>query len=751
MRCSFVIFLTIVFTLLSGSLVHPFLCAPPPSCFLSRSLLYVTSTFEDLKNESLNDRELNFILKKIRNQRREEDLIKSPLRRSNEPLKLLFETAIGLSPSRWSYDVNLNLLLSIFFRENEPFLAVNLLLQLDAPPPRSCVFALRECLTLCRNIEAAESIYSSSLSRLRESGNNASLPVVLHTLYLPSLLKQIGLNGTSSDKAAAILTRNLRREGVNEEVARSVLRSLLEGHYETSRYDLLVETYSLLRKYQVHELSLRDNEDPKPFNLYLASAKEVITTALLAGSAEQADLMWEQVKTFFITRTSSGEALDAVSLGTAIDMAASMRDFLFATTVFHLREQCRQDDSGGSHNAYERVMHAYLRCHVEPRQSASLKDVINVELLPVSSKSSASSSLSSRSIDEMVNAYLRVMGLPLTLEDLLPKLRRRRPGQRHLSKLSRVSAGNALIAFERYWRDWDSVEQLDERGYAGRNLAEESSALMQRVISIELVEHWAVVLATLLARGAHSDALTLLLTLSKTTAAAVQSQPSFSSSPQFIARVLELAVFSAVDGSIPLITSGASHALAALPREGRLSSVLAVFPSNLRLLAAPKRITCSLAEVITFLQLCSQPENQLPIGISLLQNIFEDAIHSRRNKQASEVLLVLRRSRLVMDLTRPQQQSILPGNDQQSEEIRSFSTSVNAARAVLARKWVAQLLGTSLNRVQSSIADSLQTVLNSKIHSAISPSTTTLNSADKDAVDVLHDGSDPVLGINSQN
>jgi hypothetical protein len=177
-----------------------------------------------------------------------------------------------------------------------------------------------------------------------------------------------------------------------------------------------------------------------------------------------------------------------------------------------------------------------------------------------------------------------------------------------------------------------------------------------------------------------------------------------------VARALELGVYSAVEGSFPLLTKSASEAIEGLPRGGSIAFILQGVPQELRLSAGSKRACCSVDGVITFLGgfLSLSGDYKAPVGVHLLQTIFEDAVQSKLYGKASQAIMLLEQSRLVLDL--------------EAEEVRralsveggvQVPVSLAGLRGQLARQWAATLVGKSLNRLQTRVKGSLRRIARS--------------------------------------
>jgi hypothetical protein len=376
--------------------------------------------------------------------------------------------------------------------------------------------------------------------------------------------------------------------------------------------------------------------------------------------------------------------LDEVSICTGIDLAAAAGDYEWGSRLY------RAGFTEGP-----RSTHCFLRCFRDSSQLARLVAFTEDEILP-------RRRLDARTVDELVNAYLRVGGLPSVVQMLCPSLQARQ--DRRMLRLGALR--NILIAFERHHRDWASVGGADTEAEGGlapsRSLIEESAAVVKILVSNveghpEELVLWGALIAVLLSRGEYTAAVTSLHAME---AAGPRSRVYVAMD---VSRALELGVYSALEGALPLLTTAAPALLQTLRRGGSLSSILGAFNRDQGLAAADKRIVCSMDNIVAFLgQLGAL---RVPVGVHLLQVIFEDALGQRQRGAAAAVIRLLERGRLVIDLRASELHRVLAVDQELDVQ------SVEAVRQTLASKWSAQVVGASLNRLQTNVAGSLRRLM----------------------------------------
>lgn len=125
---------------------------------------------------------------------------------------------------------------------------------------------------------------------------------------------------------------------------------------------------------------------------------------------------------------------------------------------------------------------------------------------------------------------------------------------------------------------------------------------------------------------------------------------------------------------------------------------------------------------------------RLVVGISLLQGLFVDAISgggsgigggidpSRLVATAARVIRLLERVALEVDhpsIVTASDSTIAASSDGTKVADTSSAHDIQALRVSLARKWAAQLVGSSLYRIKNNVASSVKRVVTSKAQQII--------------------------------
>ena len=364
------------------------------------------------------------------------------------------------------------------------------------------------------------------------------------------------------------------------------------------------------------------------------------------------------------------------------------------------------------------------------------------------------------------------------------------------------SISNIVISFDRFWRD-ASNSNSDSDSHETNEYDEDHSTSIQReaeqlttlLIASKrfLVRHsghsdgnrdedtageegqtaltremllWASVIAALLSRGLWSESWALVRKLeaargqglprptpipprhpSATASVSASARDGLVTAPrrlcevQQVVKVMELAVMSALDGSLPLLTASALPALA----EMEAAKPQSVGPSRLLELKVPRsqrlpygdlRTVVSVPHILQFLLLAESEAASVPgksrlsapyrgpIGVSLLEFLFYGCVDKRNFASAAKIVGLLEHCRLVIDV----RQSMRVLQTAAAAAATATATSagedyveVNPAddksvREYLARKWTAMLLARSIKTFQSAILNkSIQLINNRKI------------------------------------
>ena len=339
-----------------------------------------------------------------------------------------------------------------------------------------------------------------------------------------------------------------------------------------------------------------------------------------------------------------------------------------------------------------RAMQSFLRSFRAPSQAKGLAN-LTAALLNTNTNNS-----DLRTLDELVNAHLRVRGVAHTLHRLLPELR-----QGGSLRLSSAALTNLLIGLERFWRDWSSFES--ERSI-GDDIYAATQLLAEQLPRARVEERepllWGALMGATLSRGDYSETTQTLRAME---AAKCRGRQRYLAAE--LVRALELGVYCALEGGLLLLQEGSSASLRQLHRGCALSAILQEAATLPGLSGGhPRRVTCSVDNVLDFLSRHVAAEDgasRVPVGVHLLQSLFEEAVLSKRYRRAADVVRLLERSRLVLDLDADEVRKAL-----HLGQGEPFNPSIAFVRDQLARMWAAKLLGSSINVYQAEVADSLR-------------------------------------------
>ena len=500
---------------------------------------------------------------------------------------------------------------------------------------------------------------------------------------------------------------------------------------------------------------------------------------------------------------------DAYTLATAMDFANVVRDPSLAEFIWSKRRIVFT----ASHTdpfSFERLYNAYLRSFRSKSQLFTLQkfvdDQFGIRILDIEETQLSHATdgvvhapwielhrhsiVSDRSADELVNAFLRVAGLPLALQVANCLLDSDKAGGRIRIVNAKTSNKivlessilNLAIAFDRRWRDSTQYQQDDNcvgtmllqieqltdlvvssRRLGPRNAHQENAHPKQAAIRREHLL-WAAILAALLSRGQLYESRALIMKME--TVGESDLRPPMSGlkdglvagqrrlyDVKEVVRVVELAVFSALDGSLPLLTENALTVLSLIqtknsPTEGLASLLNLHDPNSPRLPGGELRTIANIADIIAFLQHFQPPNkndpddlkeieaNQRsltdgttmdpllspadryrgPIGVSLLETLFYECVVHKNLASAVKIVRLLEFCRLVIDVDQPMRLMQTAAKVTAAEEERVKGQQAQSAdyfevdqaddksvRVYLARKWTALLLARSLKTLRSSV------------------------------------------------
>lgn len=448
---------------------------------------------------------------------------------------------------------------------------------------------------------------------------------------------------------------------------------------------------------------------PTPvFVLLLAAAKDRIERAgrnhkqSYKQSAEV--VLYEHLKNVTFRRLDVHKSLiDEVTLCSTMDLANSAGDFYTTSLLWKCFRNLRITYSS-------RAFHSYMRSFRRPQQIMKLEAVIRTfPYLGIS--------LDMRTCDEIVNAHCRVGGLASALDSLgLVSFTSKQVGN---SRRSRAISGSALtnlyIYFDKTWRN-----QFPERHLLNFSKKEELSTIMlhhshllidqlrfERHVSDKAGDFglyragWATICGAFLARNESLEASRVFVDAIK-----------FLGTSEYA--VLELSVLSALGESFPLLTSTAPQAYTFIDKKlnqidvelmcnfsdsvktPSISNLVNSLPGNYLLSTRDDRNYASLTTVVDFLEtiVAHHSANLLPVRASFIAGLLMELLDKQLLAQAARVV------RIMGGLS-----------------FRHSSENVELAeesKALLARKWVALLLGSSLNKKKSLVLTDALRILKSK-------------------------------------
>ena len=493
---------------------------------------------------------------------------------------------------------------------------------------------------------------------------------------------------------------------------------------------------------------------------------------------------------------------DGYTLATALDFATMMRDPSLAERVWSKR-QIIFTASHAEQISFERLYNAYLRSFRSKSQLVTLQrfvyeqfgiKVLHTEeaLLVVDNpliELHRHSSISDRTADELVNAFLRVSGLTLALVVANSLLDSNKAGgririfrEKSSDKIMLESSIlNLAIAFDRRWRDstqYPQDEKLSSMGLLLHHVEQLTSLIVssrrcgprgktqdgvpKRAVTRREHLVWAAILAALLSRLMLGPSRDLVMKMEAVGESDVR--PSLSAfkdglvagqrrvyDVKEVVKVVELAVFSALDGSLPLLTESALTVLSKMqiqnvPTAGLASPLELCASMSPRLSSGELRTIANTSDIIAFLQLLQPLENNSdglkemaathsplkdgavasqpsaagkyhgPIGVSLLETLFYECVAKKNLASAVKVVRLLEFCRLVIDVDQPMRlmqtaAKVAAAEEEgptgpQAERADYFEVDQaddKSVRVYLARKWTALLLARSLKTLRSRV------------------------------------------------
>jgi len=497
------------------------------------------------------------------------------------------------------------------------------------------------------------------------------------------------------------------------------IASLFRGYMTAKVHIYVIDFYKAAREasglssIHISDSVSMDDETGTPaavFVLLLAAVKDRIEKVVKKEGYRRGDstqsayassefVMYEHLKNITFFRVEKHKDLvDEVTLCSAMDLANSAGDYFTTFLLWKTFRNLRIPYS-------PRSFHAYMRSFRRPAQSPKLDLVIR--LFPY-----LGIPLDMRTCDEIVNAQCRVGGLPAALNALgLVSFSSKQIGVSKRSKrsISRSVLTNLFIYFDKTWRNSNPERYLSVG--SGSNISAlmqfQSQSLMEQM---ELEPHvsdksadfvtcraeWATLCAAYITKNDSSKASSVL-------AAATHVVGSSDYS------VLELSIASALGMGFPLLTSSAPKAYQFLDKSLQqvesqlfggsseassappLSSLLARVPENLLLSTRNSRTTASLISIIDLIEISAILQGSLSVRASFIASLLSELLNKQLLAQAARVVRVLDKL------------SFLHSSDN--------IMVAEEAKALLARKWVAILLGSSLNKKKTSVLSDALRVL----------------------------------------
>jgi len=553
-----------------------------------------------------------------------------------------------------------------------------------------------------------ESPYISSLNTLMNSIGSTISTNKEHSLknveqsicFILKINNMIKKNSSTNDVTA-----------VSDIVIESGLSSLMSGYLKANKGNLVMKAYHLIYNYnenlplvddksdqslnKLFSRSINDNDiygSIRCFNILLASSTDLLDANKMSFKNKlevsvyvDPIIMFNWIKTLVFIRieksTKQKNLFDQYTLVSAIDFFNAADDHQSALLVwkyaigkvpFLLSNRC---------------VHSILRSFQVAAHLPEL--IILTESLPLNRIV-----LDGRQLDEVINAFLRCSNIL----DAIKYGRKLLDKKETSFELKYTASGikNILIYFERYWRDYNCDLKKRNLEFEIKELSKLLSQLKIHVsnsqeINFTLQCCYASLLATSFIAGTQNDSFDIINSINEINTASVTST------------ILELAVYSAIDGAFPLLTKSSQIVLDKLEKPHRgISYLLENIPAKYKLLKeGDKRVVCSLIDIISILEnWISDKDIQLakriPIGIGIYQGMYVDAVKYKKFAQAARIIKLLEKSRLILDVDQKSLGSL--GGLDKNDDSYLFSPTANIQeiRILLARKMTALLLGTSL-------------------------------------------------------
>ena len=377
---------------------------------------------------------------------------------------------------------------------------------------------------------------------------------------------------------------------VNGTVIDSALSSLMSGYFNANREDLVMKAYHLMYLFNQTTSSVADksldqlfsrpinandiNGCTRVFNVLLAAVDVVLKnnkksyeskSVTVGEKLVDPKLLWDFTRKITFLRMKSSNKLknllDGYTVVSAIDCANSADDYETALAVwrftlgkvpFFLSQRC---------------IHSYLRSFSLPSHLTELSNFAASLPLP-------RVKLDGRTIDEVMNAFLRCGtlrdGINYGQSLLLKK-------QTHVLDVKYSAIRNVLIYFERYWRDYncdmkrDIVIEINEILLLLSQWKKESN---NNDIDNALKYCWASLLATSLVAGTYETSFHIISSVNQLNTGAVTSSIlgnnyyCFSVS-LLLLLLLDLAIYSSIDGDFPLLTRSCPQILEKMEKPTR--------------------------------------------------------------------------------------------------------------------------------------------------------------------------------------
>ena len=297
---------------------------------------------------------------------------------------------------------------------------------------------------------------------------------------LSSLMHKHGINEMTTTIVIDIFDRYARKVSKTdgeEQLLKSFPKSitaLFAGYLNRGRSDLIISFYQSIRitgrprsNYDVIETELWTPVNL--FNTLLSATKQQLKTRRPSTSKsddiEFKNNIYKQMKFLIQRRLSKGKrrSCDDRTIATAIELSNIMYDHQFALYMYESHAWTGIDIT-------DRIIHAYLRSFQRSFQTVQLKKVLSFITEGTtdsdgldSNSNTVSSSLdlkrsfqvAPRTTDEIVNACLRVEGIEQTVQyiEIIKKL----PSNHYENSYHIMSSSvltNIFIYFDRKWRRW---------------------------------------------------------------------------------------------------------------------------------------------------------------------------------------------------------------------------------------------------------------------------------------------------------